>query len=506
MIMGKQLIDGKWVGSDKVLNSQDLGGQEFAQATVEQVEQACAAARRDFRAYSSTSEQDRAAFLIRVADEIDALGSVITKVAMAESGLPEARLVGERSRTTGQLKMFAKLIQDDKHLDQRHDAAQPDRAPLPRPDLRLTQKAIGPVVVFGASNFPLAFSTAGGDTASALAAGCPVIVKGHEAHPGTAELVAQAIANAIKVCGMPPGVFQMVQGAAHEIGHALVQNPMIEAVGFTGSLRGGRALFDLCHTRPKPIPFYGELGSINPMFCLPNAAANRAADIGAGWAGSLSMGAGQFCTNPGVAVMLKGADADELEKACVAVLRQVGEQKMLTDGIHDAYLKGVAQFSKLMEDIAACGTSTAARHSLPALFKVSASKWLSNPALQHEVFGAAGIIVLADELDQMIKVAESLEGQLTATLQMDEDDAPTAAHLLPILEEKAGRILANDFPTGVEVASAMMHGGPYPASTDVRATSVGTLAIVRWLRPISYQNMPLDLLPKRLNKDKKGAI
>jgi NADP-dependent aldehyde dehydrogenase len=498
MIFGKNLIDGAWVGSEEIAQSPDLDGQGFAQATGAQVDEACKAARRDFRAYSGTSRADRAAFLREIATQMDVLGDEITQAGTAETGLPAARLEGERGRTTGQLKMFADLIEETGYLDIRKDGALPDRAPLPRPDLRLTHKAIGPVVVFGASNFPLAFSTAGGDTASALAAGCPVIVKGHGAHAGTAELVAQAIAKAIEICGMPKASFQMLQGSGRKVGSALVNHPEITAVGFTGSLAGGRALYDQCHSRPKPIPFYGELGSVNPMFCLPEAMAARAGEIGTGWAGSLTMGAGQFCTNPGVAVMVKGEAADALEAATVEALKGVAAQKMLTDGIHDAFEKGVGTFRELMQEVASCGTASAARHALPALFKVSAKEWMANETLQEEVFGAAGIIVLCDDVAEMEALAESLEGQLTTTLHMDEGDTALAADLLPVLEEKAGRILANGFPTGVEVCSSMMHGGPYPASTDVRATSVGTLAIVRWLRPVSYQNIPQTLLPAEL--------
>ena len=501
MIIGNNLIDGSWLGSEQKTISQDLGGQSFAQATAEQVDWACRAARRDFRAYSSKSAPERADFLVCIANEIDALGDEITEVGMAETGLPEARLVGERGRTTGQLKMFAELIKDDAYLDQRYDMALPDRKPLPRPDLRLTHKAIGPAVVFGASNFPLAFSTAGGDTASALAAGCPVIVKGHRAHAGTAELVAQAIAQAMDTCAMPSATFQMLQGSGRKVGSALVQHPEVAAVGFTGSLAGGRELYDLCHSRPQPIPFYGELGSVNPMFCLPDALANRAQAIGVAWAESLTMGSGQFCTNPGVAVVLRGAGAEALEQACAAALRAVGEQKMLTDGIHAAYHINVAKFADLMPEVSACGTATKPRHALPALFKISAKEWLAKTKMQHEVFGAAGMIVLADDVAQMLQLAEALEGQLTATLHVDSKDMYLAAQLVPILEEKAGRILANGFPTGVEVCSSMMHGGPYPASTDVRATSVGTLAITRWLRPLAYQNMPLDLLPEHLRRE-----
>lgn len=498
MILGQNLIDGTWVGSDNLRASDDLEGQSFAQASAAQVDKACRAARRDFRAYAGKSRSERAAFLRTIADQMDVLGDEITQTGMAETGLPEARLVGERGRTTGQLRMFADLIEETGYLDIRKDGALPDRTPLPRPDLRLTHKAIGPVAVFGASNFPLAFSTAGGDTASALAAGCPVIVKGHSAHAGTAELVAQAIAKAIEMCAMPPGTFQMVQGSGREVGAALVQHPDIRAVGFTGSLAGGRALYNLCHARPTPIPFYGELGSVNPMFCLPAAMAARAAEIGAGWAASLTMGAGQFCTNPGVAVMLKGSDADALETACVTALNQTAEQKMLTDGIHDAYEQGVRAFRDLMTEVTSCGAATGKRAALPALFKVSAAEWMANPQLQHEVFGAAGIIVLCETPDEMRDLADALEGQLTLTLHMDDADHNIAVNLMPILEEKAGRLLANGFPTGVEVCSAMMHGGPYPASTDVRATSVGTLGIARWLRPVSYQNIPDALLPSEL--------
>ncbi len=498
MILGQNLIDGSWVGSENQRASDDLDGQSFAQATAAQVDDACCAARRDFRAYAGKSRAERAAFLRTIAEQMDVLEEEITQTAMAETGLPEARLVGERGRTTGQLRMFADLIEETGYLDIRKDGALPDRSPLPRPDLRLTHKAIGPVAVFGASNFPLAFSTAGGDTASALAAGCPVIVKGHSAHAGTAELVAQAIAKAIEVCDMPTGTFQIVQGSGREVGSALVQHPDIRAVGFTGSLAGGRALYDLCHARPNPIPFYGELGSVNPMFCLPAAMDKRAAEIGAGWAASLTMGGGQFCTNPGVAVMRKGSDADALETACVTALNQTAEQKMLTDGIHDAYEQGVRAFRDLMTEVTSCGSAAGTRAALPALFKVNAEQWMANPKLQHEVFGAAGIIVLCDDTDQMVALAEGLEGQLTLTLHMDDADHDFASTLMPILEEKAGRLLANGFPTGVEVCSAMMHGGPYPASTDVRATSVGTLGIARWLRPVSYQNMPGALLPNEL--------
>lgn len=501
MLHGKNLINGRWAGSNETVASADLDGFAFAQATTEQINEACAAARAAFRPFSRTPRPQRAAFLKTIADEIDALGDEITRTGVRETGLPEARFTGERGRTTAQLRMFAGLILDDDFLDIRIEQALPDRQPLPRPDLRLTHKAIGPVAVFGASNFPLAFSTAGGDTASALAAGCPVIVKGHGAHAGVGELVAQAIARAVETCGLPAAAFQFLQGAAPRVGVELVQNPEIRAVGFTGSLKAGRALYDLCHSRPQPIPFYGELGSVNPVFCLPDAMVARAAEIGTGWAASLTMGAGQFCTNPGVLIAVKDTAFAALQSAAAGALEATADQTMLTAAIAAAYHQGVAEFAGRMEAVTATDTVPAGgntRQAGAAAFRIDAASWMANPALQHEVFGAVGIFVECDDAGQMLEVANALEGQLTVTLQMDQGDGGLAAKMLPVLEEKAGRLLCNGFPTGVEVSPAMMHGGPYPASTDIRATSVGTLAIRRWLRPVTYQNVPAALLPAEL--------
>ncbi|MDG1936048.1 MAG: aldehyde dehydrogenase (NADP(+)) [Paracoccaceae bacterium] len=494
VLQGKNLINGQWVGSEDTAASVDLASLSFAQANLNQVEEACQAARAAFRSYSQKSRAERAAFLNKIADEIDVLGDQITDIGTRETGLPEARLIGERGRTTGQLRMFAGVIGSKDYLDIRIDQALPDRQPMPRPDIRLTHRALGPVVVFGASNFPLAFSAAGGDTASALAAGCPVIVKGHSAHAGTAELVGQAIANAIQACNMPRGTFQLLQGSGRKIGGALVQHPEITAVGFTGSTAGGRVLYDMCHSRPKPIPFYGELGSVNPVFCLPQAMAQRAISIGKDWAASLSMGAGQFCTNPGVMLAIKGDSFTALQNAAVTLLNAGPEQKMLTDSIHASYHDGISELAANAEEITDGQRSRKPRHGRSAAFRVNASTWLETPALHEEVFGAAGIFVECDSEAQMLQVAQELQGQLTITLQMDQNDTTLAKELLPIVEEKAGRILCNGFPTGVEVSSAMMHGGPYPASTDSRSTSVGTLAIARWLRPLAFQNFPASLL------------
>ena len=495
---GKHLIAGDWVAGDMTFQSSPAHGSahSFSVGTPEMVDDAVKAAEDAFWTYGYSTRQERADFLNAIADEIEARAEAITQIGSEETGLPEARLQGERGRTTGQLRLFAQHILDGAYLDRRHDQALPDRAPLPRPDLRLMQRPIGPVAVFGASNFPLAFSVAGGDTASALAAGCPVVVKGHSAHPGTGEIVAEAIHAAVQKCNLHPGVFSLIQGGKRDVGTALVTHPLIKAVGFTGSLGGGRALFDLCAQRPEPIPFFGELGSVNPMFILPTAG-NRAAEIGKGWAASLTMGAGQFCTNPGIAVVLEH-HVDALATAAADALGETGPQTMLTDGIASAYRDGrdrVAAGAGVQEVL----TSTCdLRNATPYLYRVSAEDWMDNHDLSEEVFGPLGVIVTVKSMDQMIEVAHSFVGQLTCTLHLDDDDAEDARKLLPILERKAGRLLANGFPTGVEVCDSMVHGGPYPASTNFGATSVGTMAIRRFLRPVSYQNIPAAVLPADL--------
>ncbi|MES2844877.1 MAG: aldehyde dehydrogenase (NADP(+)) [Pseudomonadota bacterium] len=500
MLTGKHLIAGNWVDGEATFRSSPATGEalDFAVGTPAHVDVACVAAEAAFWSYSALSRESRAVFLETIAAEIDARGAEITEIGVSETGLPAARLDGERGRTTGQLKLFAEHIRKGAYLDPRHDLALPDRKPLPRPDIRLLQRPIGPVAVFGASNFPLAFSTAGGDTASALAAGCPVVVKGHSAHPGTGEIVAQAIDAAIKVCGVHPGVFSLIQGGKRDVGEALVQHPLINAVGFTGSLGGGRALFDLCARRPRPIPFFGELGSVNPMFILPGALGARGTQIATGWAGSLTMGAGQFCTNPGIAVVIDGPDAVAFADAAKAALTPVAAQTMLTDGIAQAYRQGRDRVSGTTGVRALLTTTCDLRNATPYLFDVTGDNWLANHALGEEVFGPLGLIVRVRDVTQMLAIAHSLEGQLTCTLHLDDADIATASQLMPVLERKAGRVLANGYPTGVEVCDAMVHGGPYPASTNFGATSVGTMSIRRWLRPVSYQNMPEALLPEEL--------
>jgi len=499
-VIGKHLIAGNWIGSDKTFANMPLEGSpdHFAIGTPAHVDQAARAAEDAFASYSAISRSGRAAFLCSIADEIEARADRITEIGTMETGLPAARLQGERGRTTGQLRLFADHIEAGDYLDRRHDPALPDRHPVPRPDLRMMQRPIGPVAVFGASNFPLAFSTAGGDTASALAAGCPVVVKGHGAHPGTAEIVAEAILAAIHTHGLHAGVFSLVQGGNRDVGQSLVQHPLIRAVGFTGSLAGGRALFDLCAKRPDPIPFFGELGSVNPMFLLPQAVKARGDDIANGWAGSLTMGAGQFCTNPGIAIVIEGADADAFTHAAKNALDPQAAQVMLTDGIAQAYRTGhdrVAAISGVREVL----TSTCdMRNATPYLFATTGKAWLHNAELGEEVFGPLGLIVQVADASEMHEVAQSLQGQLTTTLHMDDGDLELARSLLPILERKAGRLLANGFPTGVEVCDSMVHGGPYPASTNFGHTSVGTLAIRRFMRPVCYQALPEALLPDDL--------
>lgn len=492
---GKHLIAGAWRETGQTFQSDPAHGpaHDFSVGTPDLVDQACEAAEEAFWSYGYSTAEDRAAFLNAIAEEIEARGEQITEIGTQESGLPEARLQGERGRTVGQLRLFAEHILKGDYLDRRHDVALPDRAPLPRPDLKMIQRPIGPVAVFGASNFPLAFSTAGGDTAAALAAGCPVVVKGHSAHPGTGEIVAEAIKAAIEKTETHPGVFSLIQGGKRDVGTSLVQHPLIRAVGFTGSLGGGRALFDLCAARPDPIPFFGELGSVNPMFLLPEAIKARGAEIGAAWAGSLTMGAGQFCTNPGIAIVLPGAEA--FVASAESALKETGAQTMLTDGIAQAYRDGLGRIAGTAGTTELLGTACEGREAKPYLFRVSARDWLSEHSLQEEVFGPLGIVVEAQDASEMADIAKSIQGQLTCTIHMDEADTEQAKSLMPIVERKAGRVLINDFPTGVEVADSMIHGGPYPASTNFGATSVGTLSIRRFLRPVCYQNAPDALLP-----------
>ena len=463
------------------------------------VERACMLAQQAFDIYRETTLEQRAAFLEQIAQNILDLGSELIVRAMLESGLPQARLEGERGRTVGQLRLFAKVVRDGHWLSAALDSALPARTP-PRPDLRLRKIGLGPVAVFAASNFPLAFSVAGGDTASALAAGCPVILKAHGAHPGTSELVGKAVQAAVASCGLPEGVFSLLHGDGRTVGVTLVSHPAVKAVGFTGSRQGGLALMRVAALRTEPIPVYAEMSSINPMFLLPQAMKQRAVQIANGFVDSLTLGSGQFCTNPGLIFALEGAALEQFCDTAVTALQGKTASTMLTPGIQCAYNDGVERISKaegvtLLARGQAGATACAGQ---AALFRTDAATFLANPVLEQEIFGASSLIISCSDTSQFRQIAERLEGQLTATLFLDEGDRDIAQELLPALERKVGRILINSYPTGVEVSHAMVHGGPFPATSDSRSTSVGATAIDRFLRPVSYQDLPDYLLPQAL--------
>jgi NADP-dependent aldehyde dehydrogenase len=472
----------------------------FAEAGPAELERACALAWAAFDTFRETGLEARAAFLEAIASRILSLGDALIERASTETGLPHARIEGERGRTVGQLRLFAQVVRDGSWLDARIDPAQPDRTPLPRADLRLRNVPVGPVAVFGASNFPLAFSVAGGDTASALAAGCPVVVKAHPAHPGTSELVGQAVRAAVADCGLPEGVFSLLFGAGNWLGGALVEDRRIKAVGFTGSRGGGLALVRIAASRAEPIPVYAEMSSINPVILLPGALARRAGEIGKGFVGSLTMGAGQFCTNPGLVLAQDGPDLDAFMQAAAEAMRPAPAGTMLTSGIFKAYQGGVARLASnpSVVEVAHGQNADGVNRGRAALFATDADGFLSDETLQEEVFGASSMVVRCRDIAAMRALLERIEGQLTVTLHMDDVDLGAARALLPTLERKAGRVLVNGWPTGVEVSHAMVHGGPFPATSDGRSTSVGTLAIRRFLRPVCYQDLPPDLLPEAL--------
>jgi NADP-dependent aldehyde dehydrogenase len=467
------------------------------------VDRACALAEAAFASFSETHPDLRARFLEAIADKIAALGDELTDRAMAETGLPRPRLEGETGRTVGQLRLFAEVVRRGEWLHATIDRALPERKPLPRPDIRRRHIAIGPVAVFGASNFPLAFSVAGGDTASAFAAGCPVVVKGHPAHPGTGELVARAIRAAVESCGLHEGVFSYLPGPEPELGAALVADPRIQAVGFTGSRGGGLALVGIAQQRPQPIPVYAEMSSVNPVLLFPAALASRGEELASAFAQSLAMGAGQFCTNPGLLIGTAGTDLDRFANAAANAISGCNPQTMLSRAIRSNFDRGVDALAdhEAVRVLARGSVGDNINQAAGALFMTDSESFSSDPALAQEVFGSSSIVVACRDNDDMARVVSALEGQLTATLVMDPGDEPLAAPFVPLIEAKAGRILANGWPTGVEVCEAMVHGGPYPATSDQRTTSVGTLAIERFLRPVCYQNMPQQLLPPALRDE-----
>lgn len=469
----------------------------FASAGADDIARACALAAAASDPFRHTSADARAEFLECIAVEIDSVAAELTERGVQETGLPAARLNGERGRTTGQLRLFANLLHSGNWADACIEPALPQRQPLPRPDMHRHAVGIGPVAVFGASNFPLAFSVAGGDTASALAAGCPVVMKGHPAHPGVSELVASAIVRAVQRCGLPEGVFSLLSGPGNDIGAALVSDARIKAVGFTGSRRGGLALQALAQRRPEPIPVFAEMSSINPVFLLPAALAQNAEQIAEGYVASLTLGAGQFCTNPGLLVAQAGADMDRFLDHAGAQLAGVAAHTMLTPAIARAYDDGCSRWAEhpMVKVLALGAESNGPNQGQARLYGIEAHNLLDHPELMAEVFGPAGLVVRCRDEREMRQVAAALDGQLTATLHLAAEDYATAPELIRLLEDRAGRLLCNGFPTGVDVGHAMVHGGPYPATTDSRTTSVGSTAIRRFLRPVCYQDFPTDLLP-----------
>jgi NADP-dependent aldehyde dehydrogenase len=492
-------------------SSQAVLSPAFHEATVSEVGMALRLGQECFDTFRSTTAEDRAAFLEAIADEVMALGDALLERAHQETGLPMARLTGERGRAVNQAKLFAGLIREGSWVDARIDLALPDRQPLPKPDIRRMLAPIGPVVVFGASNFPLAISVVGTDTISALGAGCPVVVKGHPGHPGVCEMLGRAIQNAVKKCDLPPGVFSLLQGAGHELGVTLVQHPITQAVAFTGSLRGGRALFDVANARKEPIPFYAEMGSINPVFVLPGAAAERGASIAEQFVQSVGLGVGQFCTNPGMLIGLKSEFLDDLTQKTADAAEAAGPATMLHQGIAEAYSEGLDKI-KSIEGVKTCGASSVASDATKNqaachIFEANLDTLFDHPELKEENFGPSSVILKADSAEQLEQAAEGLEGQLTATIHGTEDDLQKHGKLIRILERKVGRLVFNGFPTGIEVCPSMHHGGPYPATTHSFFTSIGTASILRFVRPLCYQNFPDPGLPVELrNKNERGIL
>ncbi|MCB9769881.1 MAG: aldehyde dehydrogenase (NADP(+)) [Candidatus Omnitrophica bacterium] len=512
---GKNLIGGNPVASsDKTFQAIDPQRSksldpDFFEASENEIDLSLDLAEEAFQSFGQSDPSERARFLDLIADEVEALGDALIERAHLETALPMARLTGERGRTCNQLRMFANLIREGSWVGARIDTAIPDREPLPKPDIRRMLQPLGPVVVFGVSNFPLAFSAAGGDSASALAAGCPVVLKAHPAHPGTSELVTRALLKAAETTGMPQGVFSMVHGVSHEVGLRLVTHPLTQAVGFTGSQKAGRALFDAAARRAKPIPFYAEMGSVNPVFVLSGTLEERLESFVQGYIGSLTLGVGQFCTNPGLLVALAGENWDLLMHQLSRGIEALGCGTMLHDGIRAAYEEGVDRL-KEQEGVRLVAESEAKPNAEKTeaqtfLFETSAETFLGEAFLKEEVFGPCGLAIKCKTPEEMVSVAKAMEGSLTATVHGDEESLSEAAPLLSCLRRKAGRVIFNGFPTGVEVCPSMMHGGPYPATTDSGVTSVGTAAIERFARPVAYQDFPDNVLPAELrNKNERG--
>ena len=480
----------------------------FYAANAAEVDQAAKLAHQAFTSFSRASGRVRANFLRQIALNIESLGDELVQRATQETGLPEGRIQSERGRTCNQLRLFADMIEEGSWVDARIDHADPDRKPIPKPDVRSLLRPLGPIVVFGASNFPLAFSVAGGDTASAIAGGNTVIVKAHHAHPGTSELVGLAVIDAVKSCDLPEGVFSLIYGSGNEVGTALVKHPLVKAGGFTGSRAGGRALFDAASSRPEPIPFYAEMSSVNPVIILPGALRNRSDQIASGLSGSVTLGAGQFCTNPGLIFLADSEESRSFVQKLGALMSSSAEQTMLTEGISSTFKQSVADRSShaAVETIGHTAQHQDGCGARSALFLTNAKEFLANPELGEEVFGPSTLVIMYSNRQELLTVIDQLEGQLTATIHANDEDISSSSELLAALEAKVGRLVFNGFPTGVEVCHAMVHGGPYPATSDGRSTSVGTRAIFRFTRQVCYQDFPNVALPDELKNENPLGI
>ena len=481
---------------------------EITEASTNEVNQAAELASGAYKTYSKISGEKKAVFLRTIAEEIEALGDELLQVYSSESGFPNGRAMGERGRTLGQLRAFANHIEAGNWVDASIDTAQPDRQLLPKVDLRKMNVALGPVVVFGASNFPFAFSTAGGDTAAALAAGCPVIVKSHPMHAATGEMVSSAVIKAVEKTGMPNGVFSNLNSSGIEIGQALVLHPKVKAVGFTGSINGGRALYDLAAKRKEPIPVFAEMGSINPVVLLPKALKNRAETIAQTYAGSITLGSGQFCTNPGLIIGVKSEGLTNFVNTLAKEIVKIEPSCMLHPNIAGAYetnkANAIAQSG--LKVLAGYENEVKPNFARQVVTTVEGETFLNNPTLHHEVFGPFSLVVQCQNIEQLEDVISNLEGQLTGTIISDDNEIVKHSKIVNALQNRVGRIIFNGVPTGVEVCPSMHHGGPYPASTDSRFTAVGVDSIKRFVRPFSYQDWPNELLPDALKNENPLGI
>lgn len=509
MITGKNYIGNLLASTGKVtfktFNPQENKENDvvFSEASEEEIEMAVELASEAFKVFRSVTGAKKSEFLNQIANEIEALGDELIRTYCSESGLPEGRAIGERGRTVFQLRTFANLVKEGSWVEATIDTADLNRTPIPKVDIRKMLIPLGPIVVFGASNFPLAYSTAGGDTAAAFAAGCPVIVKSHPMHAGTGELVASAIINAAEKTGMPNGVFSNLNSSGIEVGVKLVQHPQVKAVGFTGSIGGGRALYDLASKRSEPIPVFAEMGSVNPVIILPSVTKNKGTEWANTYAGSITLGSGQFCTNPGLILGIKGADLTNFIQNLSEEIIKIEPSCMLHPNIIGAYETKKASMQKQegLETIASFSDEIAANYGRQAITTVEGATFLENTALHQEVFGPFSMVVQCKNAQQLEEIITNLEGQLTGTVLAENGELKNYDRVISALQNRVGRIIFNGVPTGVEVCAAMVHGGPYPASTDSRFTAVGINSIKRWVRPFSFQSWPNNLLPDELKNE-----